>query len=148
MKKRMTRRGLKKEPVDASRIRKMPTQFEPLDRRLLYEKHLCWMTIEQMALYMFLALASDAQGLSYYSSGKIAHLLRMDEPAVCKARQDLINKQFLLYHQPMYQLLDLPEGPRVEPNPPRRKQNDTLRKQNENEARCIGDVLRNLMEGT
>ena len=80
MKKHAKRKGLIKEPVDSDRIRRLPAQFEPLDRRLLYEKHLCGMTHEQIALYVLLALASDREGLSYYSDARITRLLRI-EPA-------------------------------------------------------------------
>ena len=115
MKKHARRKGLIKEPVDSDRIRRLPAQFEPLDRRLLYEKHLCGMTHEQIALYVLLALASDREGLSYYSDARITHLLRISEHELRRTRQGLIHKQFLLYRKPMFQLLDLPQGPKQDP---------------------------------
>ena len=51
-----------KRPVDPERIRPMPRQFAPLDRRLVYQQHLGRMKPEQVILYTFLACVSDAQG--------------------------------------------------------------------------------------
>lgn len=98
-----------KLPVDPSRTRHMPTQFAPIDRRLIYDRHICGMTHAQMALYLFLHCVGDAAGLSYYSDERICQFLHFGEPALREARQGLIQQQFVLYRRPMYQLLDLPQ---------------------------------------
>ena len=112
MKKHARRKRFVKQAIDPSRIRTLPVQFEPLDRRLLYEKHLCWMSHEQIALYVMLALASDREGLSYYSDARITQILKISECELHQAREGLRHKEFLLYRTPIYQLLDLPEGPK------------------------------------
>ena len=141
MKKHARRKGFVKTPVDAERIRRRPVQFEPLDRRLLYDKHLCGMTHEQIALYMLLSLASDAEGLSYYSDARIIRLLGMSEVELQRAREGLVHQQFLLYREPMYQLLDLPPGPQQEPQ---QAQTQPRRERTQGGAVPIGDLLRQL----
>ena len=102
-----------KLPVDPNRIRHMPTQFAPIDRRLVYDRHTCRLTHQQMSLYLFLQCVGDAAGLSYYSDERICQYLRLTEPELRDARQGLIHRQFILYRRPIYQLLDLPQPPSI-----------------------------------
>jgi hypothetical protein len=108
MNARTQRPPIQKLPVDPGRIRQMPTQFAALDRRLVYDRHLCGLTHAQMALYLFLHCVSDSAGLSYYGAKRIGQYLHLTDAALCEARQGLIHRQMLLYRHPMYQLLDLP----------------------------------------
>ena len=98
-----------KQPVDPNRVRRMPTQFAPIDRRLVYDGHTRCMTPQQLALYLFLQCVGDAAGLSYYSDERICQDLHFALSDLREARQGLIQCQFLLYRRPMYQLLDLPK---------------------------------------
>ena len=98
-----------KLPVDPDRIRHMPTQFAPIDRRLVYDRHTCILTHEQMSLYMFLQCVGDAAGLSYYSDERICEYLHFSVVELRDSRQGLIQRQFMLYRKPIYQLLDLPQ---------------------------------------
>jgi hypothetical protein len=99
-----------KQPVDPTRIRCLPRQFGPLDRRLVYEKHIRAMSTEAVALYAFLECVSDPQGLSFYSDARICEYLRWTLQELWEARDRLIEGGFLLFRQPVYQLLNLPEG--------------------------------------
>ena len=102
-----------KLPVDPNRIRHMPTQFAPIDRRLVYDRHTCRLTHQQMALYLFLQCVGDAAGLSYYSDERICQYLHFTGSELRDARHGLIQRQFLLYRKPIYQLLDLPPSASV-----------------------------------
>ena len=102
-----------KLPVDPNRIRHMPTQFAPIDRRLVYDRHTCRLTHQQMSLYVFLQCVGDAAGLSYYSDERICQYLHVSVSELRDARQGLIQRQFILYRRPMYQLLDLPQPPSI-----------------------------------
>jgi len=152
MNARTQRPPIPKLPVDPARIRQMPTQFAAIDRRLVYDRHLCDLTHAQMALYLFLQCVSDAAGLSYYGDARIGQDLHLSEPALREARQGLIHRQILLYRRPMYQLLDLPQpvpaadrqrpadagrAPDNGSAPPPQRQRDA-----NNEAVSIGEVLR------
>ena len=103
------RQKLIKQPVDSQRIRSMPKQFGPMDRRLVYEQHICRMSAEEIALYVFLECVSDPQGLSLYSDERICEYLHWSLNGLWDARSRLIEGGFLLYRRPIYQLLDLSE---------------------------------------
>jgi hypothetical protein len=98
-----------KRPVDPTRVRSLPRQFGPLDRRLVYGKHICGMSTEAIALYAFLECVSDAQGLSFYSDERICEYLNWSLNGLWDARDRLLRGGFLLYRRPVYQLLGLPE---------------------------------------
>ena len=99
-----------KVPVDPQRIRTMPRQFGPLDRRLVYRKHIRSMSLEQIALYAFLVCVSDAEGLSFYSEERICRELSMSLNGLWAAREGLVDRGLLLYRRPIYQLLELPSS--------------------------------------
>ena len=105
-----------KLPVDPTRIRHMPTQFAPVDRRLVYDRHTCRLTHQQISLYVFLHCVGDAAGLSYYSDERICQYLHLNMSELRDARQGLLQRQFILYRRPIYQLLDLPRPASV-PSP-------------------------------
>jgi hypothetical protein len=114
MTQRQARHKITKQPVDPQRVRTMPAQFGALDRRLVYQKHIRAMSAEQIALYVFLECVSDAQGLSFYSDERICGELHFSLNGLWDAREALVQGGFLLYSQPIYQLLNLPEPPRWE----------------------------------
>jgi len=97
-----------KQPVDPTRVRTFPRQFGALDRRLVYQKHICAMSTEAIALVAFLECVSDAQGLSFYSDERICEYLNWSLNGLWDARDRLLRGGFLLYRRPVYQLLDLP----------------------------------------
>jgi hypothetical protein len=68
------------------------------------------MSAEQIALYVFLQCVSDAQGLSFYSEQRICESLHFSLNGLWDARDALVQGCFLLYRQPIYQLLDLPRS--------------------------------------
>ena len=98
-----------KQPVDPDRILTMPRPFAPLNRQLVYGKHVRYMSPEQIALYAFLECVSDPEGLSYYSDDRICELLHFSLSGLLQAREHLIDAGCLLYRKPIYQLLNLPE---------------------------------------
>lgn len=134
-----------KLPVDPNRIRHMPTQFAPIDRRLVYDRHIGRLTPPQLALYVFLHCVGDAAGLSYYSDERICQYLPFSVSELHDARQGLIQRQFLLYRKPMYQLLDLPQ-PASAPAMPVSSclHGDVGRNRAATEAVSIGAVVREL----
>jgi len=111
MRRRNVRRKVIKQPVDRERIRTMPAQFGAVDRRLVYQKHIRQMSTDEIALYLFLQCVSDAEGLSFYSDERICQELHFSLTGLWKAREGLVHRSFLLYSQPIYQLLNLPQPP-------------------------------------
>jgi hypothetical protein len=59
-------------------------------------------------LYFFLAAVSDKDGLSFYADSTIAGRVRMREPVVAAAREELITHDLIVYQPPLTQVLSLP----------------------------------------
>ena len=102
--------GLLKRPVDPARIRPMPPQFGPVDRNLVYGGHIRELSPPEAALYLVLICVSDAQGLSFYSEGRICQELSLSLNGLWQAREGLIDRGLLLYRRPIYQLLEVPRS--------------------------------------
>lgn len=99
--------SIEKYPIDPARIRHLPPRFSWLDQRLVRNAHLRQCTRSGQALYLFLAVVSDAQGLSYYSDKSIRTHLGMEQRELELARRDLITHSLMVFERPLYQLLSL-----------------------------------------
>jgi hypothetical protein len=109
---------MEKYPIDPARIRHLPPRFSWLDQRLVSERLLSRCPRHSQALYLFLAVVSDASGLSYYSDRAICAHLAMEPAELASARHALIELSMLLFERPLYQLTNLDPDRRAE-SPPR-----------------------------
>lgn len=98
---------MEKYPIDPARIRHLPARFSWLDQRLVSGGHLGRCGRPAQALYLFLAVVSDAQGLSYYSDRSIRGHLGMEQEELERGRADLIAGEMVVYERPLYQVLSL-----------------------------------------
>jgi hypothetical protein len=98
---------IRKRPIDSSRLRRPPEQFSWLDQRLVRERRLRGCPPDALALYLFLAVVADAEGLSYYADTTVAEHLTMDPARVAAARSALLRAELIAYQAPLYQLLSL-----------------------------------------
>jgi hypothetical protein len=97
------------------RLRRIPRSFAWLDHRLRSGGALAQLTADEIALYCFLALAADAQGLSCWRLDRIERELPLDVAALHRARDGLLRADLLAF-QPWhahcldgsYQVLALP----------------------------------------
>jgi hypothetical protein len=96
-------------------LRKVPSQFSWIDHRLVRDRHVCRCSHPALALYLFLVTVCDGQGLSYYSDASIMRLLKLDPPALARARQELINARLIAHQCPLYQVLALEVPKQVQP---------------------------------
>ena len=96
-----------REPIDPTRVRVVPRHFAWVDHRL--RDRLDNLTLEEVALLFFLHLAADRNGCSYWSDATIAKKLWLREGKIVGARGGLIQRGFVAYRYPLYQLLALPE---------------------------------------
>ncbi len=96
------------------RLRRVPSQFNWVDHRLVRDKHISRCSAQALALYLFLVTVADAEGLSYYSDTTISRMiLPLNPVTLSRARQELIAAQLIAYQRPLYQVLTL------DPTPPR-----------------------------
>lgn len=96
----------KREPIDPSRLRQVPSHFAWVDHRV--REVLPGLTLEEIAVYFFLHVAADRYGLSFYADATIGKRLGLSEPQVVGARQGLAEKGLVTYRYPLYQLLEVP----------------------------------------
>jgi len=95
------------------RLRQVPPQFSWIDHRLVRDRHISRCSANALALYLFLLTVADGQGLSYYGDATICRLLPLDEPALGRARRELIDNRLIAWQRPLYQVLAL--GPSAPP---------------------------------
>ena len=79
------------------RVRRIAGSFAWIDHRLLRGGHLAVMTHAEQSLYLFLALAADRHGVSFYRQEKIGDLLGLDDQAFTVARDRLIELGLLAF---------------------------------------------------
>lgn len=60
-----------------------------------------------MALYLFLVIVSDAQGLSYYGDKALLRSCCLSQDGLESGRSQLIARGLIAYQKPLYQVLDL-----------------------------------------
>src|SRR5438132_2759292 len=102
---------LEKHMLVPARLRRPPaTGWSWLDRRFLRE-HGDYLSREAMLLYMFLAAVADRQGLSFYSDHTLSSRLRLSQPVLERARQELLDRDLIAHQLPLVQVLSLPAAP-------------------------------------
>jgi hypothetical protein len=91
-----------------ARLRHPPaTGWSWVDRRFVRE-HAERLSREAVVLYFFLAAVADKHGLSFYSDGTLATLLRMTLPALLQARDELLAHDLIAHEARLTQVLSLP----------------------------------------
>ncbi len=98
------------------RVRKITGTFGFIEHRFLKEGFFYTLTHHQLLLYLFLVLASDRNGLSFYSYDKMCILLRISVDEFISARDELIEKDLIAFDGRTFQVLSLPQhGPQSTP---------------------------------
>lgn len=100
-----------KKLLRPERTRKIEGSFSWIDHRFITGGFLQDLSTVQILLYLFLVAVSDRHGLSFYHDDRIASLLKIDLPALGKAREGLVRQSLIAYESPLYQVLSLPPKP-------------------------------------
>jgi hypothetical protein len=108
---------MKKLLIRPDRLRQVPIGFSWVDHRLVRQNYLERCDCVDLALYLFLIIVSDAQGLSYYSNQGICRRLRIEPAALTAARSHLQKAELIAYQKPFYQVLSLEQAPPLAPAP-------------------------------
>jgi hypothetical protein len=99
---------IRKHILVPQRLRRPPaTGWSWLDRRFLRE-HGDYLSREAMLLYLFLAAVADRHGLSFYSDTTLAGRLRLSQPVLAQAREELLDRDLIAHELPLVQVLSLP----------------------------------------
>jgi hypothetical protein len=116
---------IKKKILNANRIRRIDGGFSFIPHRFLTDGFLACLQQQELLLYVFLVLAADRYGLSYYSYDRICSLLQMNMGQYITARDGLIKKDLIAFDGTLFQVLELPRKPLSAPAACRRSKNDT-----------------------
>jgi len=95
----------------ADRVRTTQGGFAFLPNRFLHHGFLGKLTPTELALYVFLVLAADRRGLSYYSYDRICQALHITLDAYVEARDALIQLDLIAFDGTLFQVLSLPSRP-------------------------------------
>lgn len=102
---------------DPLHVRRIEGSFGWLDHRLLREGHLEGMTLTDLAVYVFLVLAADRSGVSFYRKDVISRKLDIGWGDFEEAKRRLIERRFIAFRpfsptevDGFYQVLPLPPG--------------------------------------
>jgi hypothetical protein len=107
-----------KKLINPDRVRQINGGFSFIPHRFLSDGFLTSLSRQEILLYFFLILASDRNGLSYYSYEAICKFLQLDINEYLKARDGLLIKDLIAFDSTIFQVLDLPPKPKS-PDPGR-----------------------------
>ena len=102
---------IQKQLLDSQRIRKIEGSFAFIEHRFLHQGFYEHLTHHELVLYLFLILAADQQGISYYSYDNICKRTELILEEYILARDGLINKNLIAFDGFFFQALSLPAKP-------------------------------------
>jgi hypothetical protein len=102
---------IKKKVLDPERVRHVERGFSFIPHRFLTDGFLASLSQKEILLYLFLVLASDRQGLSFYFYETICSLLQLPVDDYLRARDGLLEKDLIAFDGTLFQVLDLPPQP-------------------------------------
>jgi hypothetical protein len=100
-----------KKILNPDRIRRIDGGFSFIPHRFLTDGFLKSLSPPELLLYIFLVLAADRYGLSYYSYDRICSFLHLSVEQYIQARDGLIKKDLIAFDGTLFQVLELPATP-------------------------------------
>ena len=100
---------IKKKILNHVRVRQINGGFSFIPHRFLADGFLASLDQKELLLYLFLILASDRFGLSFYSYDTICTLLELSLDEYIASRNSLMDKDLIAFDGTLFQVLDLPE---------------------------------------
>lgn len=100
-----------KRILNPDRVRRPSGGFSFIPHRFLGEGFLKSLQPDELLLYVFLIIASDKNGISYYGVQSICSHLHMEENTFLKARDGLLEKDLIAFDGVFFQVLELPKRP-------------------------------------
>ena len=102
---------IKKKILNPDRVRRINCGFSFIPHRFLKDGFLASLDQQEILLYLFLILASDRNGLSFYSYHPICTFLYITVDEYIEARDSLMKKGLIAFDGSLFQVLDLPKEP-------------------------------------
>lgn len=112
---RNQRTAIHRAPIIPERSRSIAGQsFAFVPHRFLREGFFASLCADQLRLYFLLVLAADRNGMSFYHYDSICSLLEIPLESYLRARNALIAKDLIAFDGTRFQVLSLPERPRLD----------------------------------
>jgi hypothetical protein len=108
-------------PIRPDRVRRIGSDgrgFAFLPNRFLHGGFFASLTHRERSLYLFLVLAGDRDGVSFYAYDRICSALELTVDDYIEVRNRLIAMDLIAFDGTRFQVLSLPEGPVVSARPP------------------------------
>ena len=99
---------IQKKILNPKRVRRINGGFSFIPHRFLADGFAAALNQHELLLYLFLILASDRHGLSFYAYDAICSLLSMTADQYIEARNSLIGKDLIAFDGTLFQVLELP----------------------------------------
>ena len=100
---------IKKKILNPIRVRQINGGFSFISHRFLTDGFLASMDQKELLLYLFLILASDCFGLSFYSYDAICTFLELSLDEYMASRNSLMDKDLIAFDGTVFQVLSLPK---------------------------------------
>jgi len=109
---------MSRRPVRPDRVRSVRRGFAAIPNRFLHEGFFTSLDHVERSLYLFLVLAGDRNGVSYYGYDRICSTLELTLDGFLDARNALLDMDLLATDGTRLQVLSLPPRPVARPRPP------------------------------
>lgn len=130
-------------PVRPDRIRRIEPGFAFVPNRFLHQGFFSSLNHVERSLYLFLVLAGDRNGVSFYAHDRICSTLELAPDDYLQVRDSLIHKDLIAFDGSRFQVLALPPKPLVRPRPPLTTQQDF----DEHDPLTINQLIRSSLRG-
>ena len=111
---------IQKKILNPKRVRRIDGGFSFIPHRFLTDGFVAALNQHELLLYLFLILASDRHGLSYYAYDSICLLLAMTADQYIEARNGLIEKDLIAFDGTLFQVLELSaKAPKIKQTVPK-----------------------------
>jgi hypothetical protein len=109
-----------RRPIVPHRIRGPDRQggFAFIPNRFLQDGFFASLSDRERSLYLFLVLAGDRNGISFYHFDRICSILQMPLETYINTRDSLIHKDMIAFDGTRFQVLSLPAQPVTTPTAP------------------------------
>lgn len=111
-------------PPRPDRIRRLAGGFAFVPNQFLHHGFFASLSHTERSLYFFLVLASDRNGVSFYTYDRICDALEITHDDYFLVRNSLIAKDLIAFDGVRFQVLSLPPAPIAPPRPPLVSQDD------------------------
>ena len=102
-------------PPRPDRVRRIEGGFAFVPNRFLRDGFFAQLSALERSLYLFLVLAADRNGVSFYGLDRMGSLLEVPLDDVLDARDRLIDLDLLAFDGTRFQVLSLPQRPVMPP---------------------------------